>query len=629
MRSCSGARRGGRVSHPLVNGPVSRAARPRPGGVRREVDGASLEPMRPIAGLPPLADPAWIYELKLDGFRLLADVRAGQVTLRCRSGHDCTQAFPEVVAALRGLRAARLLLDGEVVPWDEPGRPDFDMLGPRLYRSADQKPAVSYHLFDVVAVGAVAVRPIPLRATLVERIIAMSNGRPVSRLETSLARPCGCRLLLFRFPQREPSGNAPGISRSSGRPAPGRTSRQPRLTTRRRSRDQSTRHSRQAVSQSRKQPYPPPLQPQASSTRSAPPSSLATGSRHFSDSSSEASSPSRASSSRTTSYPPSLPSTPKRACTSSWAASLLRPNSLAVGPHRLPEGLQGRRVRRPPRRLHGHLSNRLAERRRLGLLGRHQRDRHWLQPEPQHALSRPCRPRAHPPRPKGRPPLSRSNAVWRGSSHARHRQSERRMPGLADPQRPPSAPRLHGHPTGPHAPRRPRGLATRQPARAGPPAQATRRQAPAASSRRPGQLEPSQQTPTSPEVPASYESLVIPLVCFPADAPNPSLGHESASTSPTLTSAPIPSGLAAMRLERVGNGMREQHRLHARLPPIPWRSQRGSSPITTVARPYGPDRDTAATPSCPWLIPPPPFPPAPAVARVHELVAPLTMPPPP
>jgi bifunctional non-homologous end joining protein LigD len=147
-------------------------------GIRREVDARRLEPMRPVLGRPSLTRAGWIFELKLDGYRLLADVRGRDVALRYRSGRDCTRAFPELAEVLLRMRAPRLVLDGEVVAFDEQGRPDFDRLGPRLQRSAERKPPVVYMLFDVLAVGDVDVRPVPLvaRKQLVELVVERSRG---------------------------------------------------------------------------------------------------------------------------------------------------------------------------------------------------------------------------------------------------------------------------------------------------------------------------------------------------------------------------------------------------------------------------------------------------------------------
>ncbi len=151
------------------------------GGVRRALDLRRFVPMRPVTGRPPLAGDGWLYELKLDGYRLLADVRGRDVALRYRSGHDCTEAFPEIVDTLRRLRVGRVVLDGEVVAFDEEGRPDFDRLSAR-HRSGrargEAPPPASFHVFDVLAVGELDVRPVPLvnRKALVERVVERSRG---------------------------------------------------------------------------------------------------------------------------------------------------------------------------------------------------------------------------------------------------------------------------------------------------------------------------------------------------------------------------------------------------------------------------------------------------------------------
>ena len=149
------------------------------GGVRREVDARHLDPMRPTPGRPPLVGEAWLYELKLDEVSAcFADVRRRAVVLRYRSGHVCTDAFPELVDSLRALGLPRVVLDGEVVAFDEKGRPDFDRLGPRLAKTRGPKPPVSFHVFDVLAVGAVDVRSLPLgeRKHLLEGVVARSKG---------------------------------------------------------------------------------------------------------------------------------------------------------------------------------------------------------------------------------------------------------------------------------------------------------------------------------------------------------------------------------------------------------------------------------------------------------------------
>jgi len=96
----------------------------------------------------PFSDPEWIFELKYDGYRILAHRSPdGQPRLRSRNGHDLTATFPEIARALRSFPYDDLLLDGEVVVLDEAGRPDFGRLQQRgrLTRVTDIERAAVEH----------------------------------------------------------------------------------------------------------------------------------------------------------------------------------------------------------------------------------------------------------------------------------------------------------------------------------------------------------------------------------------------------------------------------------------------------------------------------------------------------
>ena len=86
---------------------------------------------RPI---PPFAEAGWIYEIKYDGYRLMAGVKDSVVQLVTRNGADATKWFPEVVAGLSGLRGGPHVLDGEVCVLDELDRSDFNRLQNRARR---------------------------------------------------------------------------------------------------------------------------------------------------------------------------------------------------------------------------------------------------------------------------------------------------------------------------------------------------------------------------------------------------------------------------------------------------------------------------------------------------------------
>src|SRR5206468_4165057 len=63
---------------------------------------------------PPFSERGWLYELKFDGYRLVAGVHDGSVVLNTRNGANATSWFPEIVEGLRGLSGGPHVIDGEV-----------------------------------------------------------------------------------------------------------------------------------------------------------------------------------------------------------------------------------------------------------------------------------------------------------------------------------------------------------------------------------------------------------------------------------------------------------------------------------------------------------------------------------
>lgn len=148
-------------------------------------------PARPVQGEAVglmLADPVdrpfsragWVFELKLDGYRILAAKAGSEVRLLTRNGNDCAAAFPEVVLAVAGLPFDRLVLDGEVVILDEAGRPSFQQLQGRSrlrrpidLRQAAQEAPATFFAFDLLGFEEFDVRPLPLveRKALLRRVL--------------------------------------------------------------------------------------------------------------------------------------------------------------------------------------------------------------------------------------------------------------------------------------------------------------------------------------------------------------------------------------------------------------------------------------------------------------------------
>jgi len=147
---------------------------------RRAVTLAEAEPMLAETREQPFSKPGWLFELKLDGYRVRAAREGGEARLVTRNGHDIASAFPEIARALTALPYEGFIMDGELVVPDEAGRPSFQRLQNRakvsraidVRRAAVESPAVLY-VFDLLAFEGYDLRPLPLekRKALLEQIV--------------------------------------------------------------------------------------------------------------------------------------------------------------------------------------------------------------------------------------------------------------------------------------------------------------------------------------------------------------------------------------------------------------------------------------------------------------------------
>src|SRR5690606_24402826 len=140
----------------------------RAGAKPTKVGVADVRPMLATPG-EPFSHPDWVFEIKYDGYRLLAGKEAGRVRLSSRSGRDLTDVFPDVAEAVAALPYAHLLIDGEVVVHGPDGLPSFAALQQRglltrradIARAAVKLPATLY-AFDLPLAAGYDVRALPL-----------------------------------------------------------------------------------------------------------------------------------------------------------------------------------------------------------------------------------------------------------------------------------------------------------------------------------------------------------------------------------------------------------------------------------------------------------------------------------
>ncbi|WP_434033609.1 hypothetical protein [Cupriavidus sp. a3] len=122
-------------------------------------------------------EPGWHFEIKYDGYRLLATT-GGAPRLKSRNGANATTWFPELVDALTTLPAG-WILDGEVCVLDDIGKSDFERLHARArrkgwYRGADP---VVYCVFDLLVGKGKDLRSLPLerRKADLRKLIGQSS----------------------------------------------------------------------------------------------------------------------------------------------------------------------------------------------------------------------------------------------------------------------------------------------------------------------------------------------------------------------------------------------------------------------------------------------------------------------
>jgi DNA ligase D-like protein (predicted ligase) len=127
----------------------------------------------------------WQYQLKLDGYRAVAFKTGGKLYLRSRNNKDFAGRYPAVVAGLAAL-PNETVVDGEVVAFDNDGRPSFNAL--QNYGSAAAP--VVFYVFDLMVLRGTDVTADPLarRQALLERNVLPKLTEPV-RYTGSLNAP--------------------------------------------------------------------------------------------------------------------------------------------------------------------------------------------------------------------------------------------------------------------------------------------------------------------------------------------------------------------------------------------------------------------------------------------------------
>lgn len=130
-------------------------------GARRAALPAFLEPeLATLVEAPPSGE-AWIHEIKLDGYRILARVEDGSVRLSTRKRHDWTARLPSLARALKELPLASAWLDGEIVVLGRRGVTDFGALQQALATGGSDA-RIRYVAFDLLHLDGYDLCAVPL-----------------------------------------------------------------------------------------------------------------------------------------------------------------------------------------------------------------------------------------------------------------------------------------------------------------------------------------------------------------------------------------------------------------------------------------------------------------------------------
>jgi bifunctional non-homologous end joining protein LigD len=116
----------------------------------------------------PVEDGGWAYELKWDGVRAIAYLRDGGIHLESRNLNDITGRYPEIHGLADACPGHALVLDGEVVAFDEEGRPNFGLLQTRMHVVGERDVAarvglnpIAYLIFDLLHLDGTSTRDLP------------------------------------------------------------------------------------------------------------------------------------------------------------------------------------------------------------------------------------------------------------------------------------------------------------------------------------------------------------------------------------------------------------------------------------------------------------------------------------
>jgi bifunctional non-homologous end joining protein LigD len=142
--------------------PKAKAARGKApaGAVKAELPDEFAPELATLVDKPPSTPEDWVFEIKFDGYRMLARVQGESVALISRNGKDWTAKLVPLQKELLKMKLPDGWYDGEIVVHDDDGRPNFGML--QLAFDGSNTAPIVFFLFDAPYLNGYDMREVPL-----------------------------------------------------------------------------------------------------------------------------------------------------------------------------------------------------------------------------------------------------------------------------------------------------------------------------------------------------------------------------------------------------------------------------------------------------------------------------------
>lgn len=134
-----------------------------------------VEPMKAqLTDQPAFDSPEWIFEIKWDGYRAIAEISKSGNRLYSRNGLTFDKAYPKIFDALKTIRQDAII-DGEIVVFDASGKPNFQKL--QNYKNSD-KYLIQYYVFDIIELEGKSLTGLPLieRKSILQELLPESDA---------------------------------------------------------------------------------------------------------------------------------------------------------------------------------------------------------------------------------------------------------------------------------------------------------------------------------------------------------------------------------------------------------------------------------------------------------------------